>query len=83
MIKILILGDVVGEPGRKAVEYWVPVMKQMGEADFVVANIENSAGGMGVTETLSKDFLKFGCDVLTSGDHVFDKRREVEEYISK
>ncbi len=83
MIKILILGDVVGEPGRKAVEHLVPAMKFTGEIDFAVVNVENSAMGMGITETLAKSFFKNGCDILTTGDHIFDKRREVEEYIKK
>ena len=80
MIKILFIGDTYGEPGRKAVERFVPMMKRSGEADFVVCNAENAADGAGITERIAKDLFQTGCDVLTCGDHSFDKRKEVEEF---
>lgn len=83
MIKILFIGDTYGEPGRKAVELFVNPMKQRGEVDFVVCNAENSAGGAGLTESVAKELFQNGCDVLTGGDHFFDKKRELEEYLKK
>lgn len=81
MLKILFLGDTYGEPGRKAIERFVPAMKRSGEVDFVVCNAENSADGSGVTERIAKDLFQVGCDVLTCGDHAFDKRKEFEEFL--
>ena len=83
MIKILAIGDTYGEPGRKAIERFVRAMKTSGEVDFVVCNAENSAGGAGVTESVSKELFINGCDVLTGGDHFFDKKKEIEEYLKK
>ena len=83
MMKILCIGDIYGEPGRKAVELFVNPMKQSGEIDFVIANAENSADGVGITENIAKELFKNGCDVLTCGDHVFDRRKEIEEFIKK
>lgn len=83
MLRILILGDVYGEPGRKAVELGVARMKAQGEIDFVVCNAENSAGGAGITEPVARELFRNGCDVLTGGDHFFDKRREIEEYLKQ
>jgi hypothetical protein len=83
MIKILAIGDTYGEPGRKAIELFVNNMKRSGEADFVVCNAENAAAGAGITETIAKELFKNGCDVLTCGDHVFDRKKEINEFIKK
>ncbi len=83
MIKILLIGDTYGDPGRKAVELVVSAMKRSGEVDFVVCNAENSAGGAGLTESVAKELFQNGCDVLTGGDHFFDKKKEIEEYAKK
>lgn len=82
-MKILILGDTVGEPGRKAVERLALPMKNRKEVDFIVCNAENTAHGAGMTENICKELFQNGCDVLTSGDHVFDRRREIEDYLSR
>jgi metallophosphoesterase (TIGR00282 family) len=82
-LKILAIGDTYGEPGRKAIELFVNNMKRSGEVDFVVCNAENSADGSGITEKIAKELFQNGCDVLTCGDHVFDRRKEIEEYIKK
>lgn len=73
------IGDTYGDPGRKAIERFVPAMKRSGEVDFVVCNAENSTDGAGVSARVAKDLFQSGCDVLTMGDHAFDKRKEVEE----
>ncbi len=83
MIKILAIGDTYGEPGRKAVELFVNPMKQKGEIDFAICNAENAAGGAGITESVAKELFQNGCDVLTGGDHFFDKKREIEEFVKK
>ena len=77
------IGDTVGDPGQKAIERVVPGMKKRGEADFVVCNAENTADGAGVTESIAKELFFNGCDVLTIGDHGFDRRKDIEEYIKK
>lgn len=82
-MKILCIGDTYGDPGRKAVEMFVNRMKRDGEVDFVVCNAENAAGGAGVTESVAKELFMNGCDVLTGGDHFFDKKKEIEEYLKK
>jgi metallophosphoesterase (TIGR00282 family) len=83
MIKILAIGDTYGEPGRKAIELFVNNMKKSGEIDFVVCNAENSADGSGITENISKELFHAGCDVLTCGDHAFDRKKEIEETFRK
>jgi metallophosphoesterase (TIGR00282 family) len=82
-LKILMIGDTYGEPGRKAVELFVNAMKRSGEADFVICNAENAAAGAGLTESVGKELFQNGCDVLTGGDHFFDRRKEIEEYLKK
>ncbi len=81
MIKVLMIGDTYGEPGRKAVEICANQMKKSGEADFVICNAENAAAGAGLTESIAKELFQNSCDVLTGGDHFFDRKREIEEYV--
>src|SRR3989338_4850672 len=82
MIKILCVGDTYGEPGRKVIERYVCEMKRAGEADFVVCNAENAADGSGITETIAKDLFRTGCDVITCGDHVWDRKKEIESMLN-
>ncbi len=79
MIRILFLGDVVGEPGRRAVGGGVSLLKGREKVDLVIANSENAAGGNGVTPEIVKDLLK-SVDVLTSGNHAWDKKEGVPIY---
>ena len=81
-IKILFIGDIVGSPGRAAVKALLPSLKQRHSIDVVVANAENAAGGSGITPRVARDLFQSGCDVLTSGDHVW-KRAEVIELLQK
>ncbi len=71
---VLFFGDVVGKPGRKAVREFMSRMGGRRDVDLVVANGENAAGGVGVTETVVRELFDAGVDVLTSGNHVWDKR---------
>ena len=77
-MKILFIGDIVGEPGRRAVEKLLPKIKKREGVEFVVANAENVAGGSGVTPALADELFDHGVDVLTSGDHIW-KRKEIVE----
>jgi len=72
-MKILALGDVVGEPGRRLVEEFVPALRRETGADLVVVNGENAAHGHGISEGIAKEwFDKVGVDVITTGNHSFD-----------
>src|SRR5437016_10834973 len=81
-MNILMVGDVYGEPGRQAVAKLVPRLRQEHAIDFAVVNIENAAGGFGVTAAIARQTLEAGADVMTSGNHIWDKR-EIVEYITK
>jgi metallophosphoesterase (TIGR00282 family) len=81
-LAILLIGDVFGEPGRKAVLGLVPRLRREHEPDLVIANVENAAAGFGVTPAIARAFLEGGVDVMTSGNHVWDKK-EIVEYIGK
>jgi hypothetical protein len=80
MIRILFLGDIVGEPGRAAVIRAVPVFLKEHGVDFVIVNGENAAGGRGITARIAIDLLRCGVAVITTGDHVWDQR-ETAGYI--
>lgn len=80
MVKILFLGDIVGEPGRKAVIESLPELKQELQFDFVIVNGENAAGGRGITGRLAIELLRAGVSVITTGDHVWDQK-DLQHYI--
>jgi len=73
-VKILFIGDIVGEPGRKAVHAILPRLRDQHALDFVIANGENSAGGNGITPQLAGELFSAGVDVITSGDHLWDQK---------
>jgi metallophosphoesterase (TIGR00282 family) len=81
-MNILMIGDVFGEPGRTAVQKLLPRLKQEHRVDLTVVNVENAAAGAGVTPAIGRAFLDWGVDVMTSGNHIWDKK-EVIEYIAK
>lgn len=81
IMKVLLIGDIVGSPGRDAVRQILPRLKKEEAVDFVIANAENSAGGTGITPRVANDLFNSGCDVLTSGDHIW-RRQEVLEIIN-
>lgn len=81
MIRLLFLGDIVGEPGRNAVLAAVPVFLKERGVDFVVANGENAAGGRGITGKIAIDLLRAGVAVITTGDHVWDQK-ETSSFIA-
>jgi hypothetical protein len=77
-VKILFIGDIVGEPGRKAVKGLVPAFRVRHSIDVVVANGENSAGGAGITSKTADEILSSGVDIITSGDHLWDQKEVVD-----
>ena len=81
-MNILAVGDIFGEPGRTALARLLPGLRQQHAIDFCVVNVENAAGGFGVTPPMARQFLAEGADVLTSGNHIWDKR-EIVEYIAR
>jgi len=81
-LTVVCIGDVFGEPGRRALANWLPRLRAEFEADLVLANVENAAAGFGVTPRLARGFLEGGVDVMTSGNHIWD-RKEIIEYIVK
>jgi metallophosphoesterase (TIGR00282 family) len=76
------IGDVIGKPGRQAVEQLLPDLRSAREIDFVTANGENLAGGLGLTPATADALLAAGVDVITSGNHIWDKR-EIYPYLEQ
>src|SRR2546429_3488814 len=74
MLKVLFLGDIVGEPGRNAVIARLPELKEEHGLDFIVVNGESAAGGRGITGKITIDLLRAGVSVVTTGDHIWDQK---------
>jgi metallophosphoesterase (TIGR00282 family) len=72
--RVLMIGDVIGKPGRLALEAILPGLREERAIDFVTANGENLAGGMGLTVSTADALLGAGVDVITSGNHIWDKK---------
>ena len=81
-MKLLLIGDVVGKPGRTALLDRLQDLKEQHEIDFTVMNAENVAGGFSITAAIAELLFSSGIDVMTSGNHIFDKH-EVIDYIDK
>jgi metallophosphoesterase (TIGR00282 family) len=81
-MKLLLIGDVVGKPGRAALLDRLQDLKEQHAIDFTVMNAENVAGGFSITPAIAELLFSSGIDVMTSGNHIFDKH-EVVEYIKK
>jgi len=79
-LKILVVGDIVGKPGREATAQLVPRLRKRYAVDMVIANCENAAGGVGITQTTAESILESEVDVLTTGNHVW-RRKEVLPYL--
>lgn len=73
-MKLLFVGDIVGEPGRHAVRQLLPKLRQAHEIDLVVANGENAAGGAGITVNTAAEIFNAGVDIMTTGDHLWDQK---------
>jgi len=80
--RVLMIGDVIGKPGRIAIEQTLPDLRHERGVDFVTANGENLAGGMGLTISTAEALFAAGVDVVTSGNHIWDKR-EIYPYLDQ
>ena len=81
-MRILMIGDVIGKPGREAVRAVLPDLKREESIDFVICNGENTAGGFGLTVDTASELIESGVDVLTSGNHIWDKK-EIIPYLDE
>lgn len=81
-MRILFIADVVGKPGRRGLAAAMPVLRALHSPEMVIVNAENSAGGVGVTESSAKDLYKIGADVLTLGNHAY-RHRDAYEYLDR
>jgi hypothetical protein len=81
-MRILFVGDIFGKPGREIARRAIPALVHRDAIDFVIANVENAAAGFGITGDLADALLSYGVDVMTTGNHVWDKK-EVLEYIPR
>jgi metallophosphoesterase (TIGR00282 family) len=81
-VKLLFVGDVVGSPGRRALEELLPALREQHEPDFIVVNGENAAGGVGITERIARGMLGLGVDAITLGNHAF-RHPDVFEYLDR
>ncbi|TDT69166.1 hypothetical protein EV215_1508 [Hypnocyclicus thermotrophus] len=79
-MKILIIGDIIGKPGRKILYEFLERKKE--EYDFIIVNGENSAAGFGITTKIADEFFEYGIDVITSGNHIWDKK-EIYKYLDE
>jgi calcineurin-like phosphoesterase len=73
-MRLLFIADIVGQPGRRAVEHFIPQLRKREKLDVVIANGENSAGGSGITKRTADEIFAAGVDVITSGDHLWDQK---------
>lgn len=81
-MKVLMIGDVVAKPGRVAVLERIQDLREQHQIDLAIMNAENLAGGFSVTPSLCEELFANGIDVMTSGNHIFDKKEAIE-YIRK
>lgn len=79
-MRIIFVGDIFGRPGRNIVRETLPELVRTREIDLVIANGENSAAGFGITPSLTEELLDLGIDVITTGNHVWDKREIIDYF---
>lgn len=81
-MRVLFIGDVVGGPGRRGMAAAMPELRERHRPDLVIANGENSAGGMGITEKTARALFDAGADAITTGNHVY-RHREAYDYLDR
>ena len=81
-MRILFIGDIFGRPGRNIVKDRLPGLVKDRAINLVIANGENSAGGFGITGALAEDLFELGIDVITTGNHIWDKREIIDYFQS-
>lgn len=79
-IKIMMIGDICGKPGRQAAAHYIPFFRQRYGLDLIIANGENSAGGIGITKEVAAELYNMGIDIITTGNHIWDKK-EIFDFI--
>jgi metallophosphoesterase (TIGR00282 family) len=78
VLRILFIGDIVGRPGRDLVRRGLAALTDYHQADLVIANAENAAAGFGITREIGDEILECGVDVMTSGNHIWDKKEAID-----
>jgi metallophosphoesterase (TIGR00282 family) len=78
VIRLLFIGDIVGRPGRDLVRRGTAALREYHQIDLVIANAENAAAGFGITRELGEQILDAGVDVMTSGNHIWDKKEAID-----
>jgi metallophosphoesterase (TIGR00282 family) len=81
-LNILFIADMVGKPGRWAVSQLLPDFRRIHQIDFTIANVENAAGGFGLTKEIARKIRSYGVDCLTSGNHIWD-RKDIYPYLDE
>lgn len=76
-MRVLFIGDIVGKTGRMAIKSLLPLILNKYKVDLVLANGENAAGGFGITEKVATELFGFGIQVITSGNHIWDKKESI------
>jgi 2',3'-cyclic-nucleotide 2'-phosphodiesterase len=79
-VRILFIGDIFGRPGRTIVRERLPELVKQHSIDLIIANGENAAAGFGITPALAEELFELGIEVLTSGNHIWDKREIIEYF---
>ncbi len=82
-VRLLFIGDIFGSPGRTIVKDRLPGLVKDHQIDLIIANGENAAGGFGITPALVEELFELGIDVITTGNHVWDKRELVEYFAAE
>ena len=75
---MLFIGDIVGRPGRELVRHGLAAIVDEHQIDLVIANAENAAAGFGITREIGDQLLEWGVDVMTSGNHIWDKKEAID-----
>ncbi len=78
MTRLLFIGDIVGRPGRELVRRGLAALTDYHQIDLVIANAENAAAGFGITREIGDQLLDWGVDVMTSGNHIWDKKEAID-----
>jgi len=82
-MRILFIGDIFGRPGRTIVKDHLPALVKDHQIDLIIANGENAAAGFGITPSLIEELFEVGIDVITTGNHVWDKREMLDYFVSE
>ena len=77
-MRLLFIGDIVGRPGRNLIKHGLAGLVEHHAIDLVIANAENAAGGFGITREIGDDLLELGIEVMTSGNHIWDKKEAID-----